>query len=215
MAITGELRFASHLDCVRAIERTAARAAIALQFSQGFNPHPILSLAMARPVGVATCDDLVVLALAEPVDAGAGEEQKLVRRLNEQAPRGMEFTDPRLVESKRMPRPRRITCELALDAGRRRAVNARIEELAHAATWPVRRVKTHVGRGPRRPKPRTFDARQLVEAIGVDERAGVLRWTARPAGDLWPRVNEVLSLVGLDSRSDVAGVMRTAVEYDQ
>lgn len=212
MAITGELRFVSHLDCVRAIERTAARASIALSFSQGFNPHPILSLAMARPVGVATTDDLAVLALEETIDddQGAGE---IVRRLNEQAPRGMKFADPRLVESRKTPRPRRITCELPLDLAGQRSVAAKISELASADAWPVQRVKKPSGKR-RRPQTRTFDARQLVETIDVDEQAGVLRWTARPSGDLWPRVNEVLSLVGLDSRRDVAGVVRTAVEYD-
>ena len=70
----------SHVDCVRAIERAAARASVPLQFSQGFNPHPVLSLAMARPVGVATSDDLAVLAMAEPVEgADLVRDDSLIR----------------------------------------------------------------------------------------------------------------------------------------
>ena len=147
------------------------------------------------------------------VVAAPVEGADLVRLLNEQAPRGMTFAQPRLVETKRTPRPRRITCELALDADRQQAVKERLRELARSETWPVQRIKVRPGQR-RQPRARTLDVKVLVEAITVDEKAGVLRWTACPAGDLWPRVNEVLSLVGLESRSDVAGVMRTAVEYD-
>ena len=110
MAIEGDLRFISHLDCVRAIERTAARAKVPLQFSQGFNPHPILSLACPRPVGVATCDDLVMLSLAEEMQG-----QDLLRRLNQHAPTGMRFSRARPSLTRRTPRPRRISYQLDLD----------------------------------------------------------------------------------------------------
>src|SRR5574337_1790772 len=48
----GVLRFLSHLEVMRALGRALRRAGIAVAYSQGFNPQPKLSLALALPVGV-------------------------------------------------------------------------------------------------------------------------------------------------------------------
>lgn len=48
----GELRFLSHLELMRALQRALRRAGIPLAFTQGFNPQPRLSLAQALAVGV-------------------------------------------------------------------------------------------------------------------------------------------------------------------
>jgi len=206
VAIEGDLRFLSHLDCVRAIERAAARGRVPLRFSQGFNPHPVLSLACARPVGVATRDDLVILGLAEPMQ---GEE--LLRRVNGSAPRGMRFSCARPVRGRRAPRPQRITCELPLNDARRRCVAARLRQLAEMPSWPVERVKPPK-RPSRRARRRCIDLKELLESVALD--SGTLRWTVRPRGDLWAQGGEVLRLVGLGEPAEVARVVRTAIEYD-
>jgi radical SAM-linked protein len=48
----GELRFLSHLELMRALQRALRRADIPFAFTQGFNPQPRLSLAQALAVGV-------------------------------------------------------------------------------------------------------------------------------------------------------------------
>lgn len=47
-----ELKFISHLDITRLWQRAFVRAGIPLAYSQGFNPHPQISLAAPLPVGV-------------------------------------------------------------------------------------------------------------------------------------------------------------------
>lgn len=210
LTIEGDLRFASHLDCIRAVERTAARAKLPLRFTQGFNPHPILSLACPRPVGVATGDDLLVLTLDHDP---SGDGADLARDMTRCAPRGMRFSRPVLLTSRRAPRPRRIHYELALTADQdARALGRTLAGLEAMASWPVERVKPAARRG-RPPRRRTIDLRGLIESIGIDDRP-VLHWAARPQGDLWPRVDEVLRLVGLDSPPVPARVVRTKVDYD-
>ena len=49
----GRLRFASHLDVARAIERAARRTGLPVAFSAGFTPHPKISYLGAAPTGVA------------------------------------------------------------------------------------------------------------------------------------------------------------------
>ena len=48
---TGRLRFVSHLDLQRFLLRALNRTDLDLAFSQGFNPHPLLSLAGALAMG--------------------------------------------------------------------------------------------------------------------------------------------------------------------
>jgi radical SAM family uncharacterized protein/radical SAM-linked protein len=48
----GELRYLSHLELIRALQRALRRAGIPLAYTQGFNPQPKVSLAQALAVGV-------------------------------------------------------------------------------------------------------------------------------------------------------------------
>jgi radical SAM-linked protein len=48
---TEAMRFTSHLDLHRTLERTMRRANLPLAYSQGFTPRPKLSLASALPLG--------------------------------------------------------------------------------------------------------------------------------------------------------------------
>ena len=202
----GDLRFLSHLDCVRAIQRIALRAKIPLRFSQGFNPRPLIWLACPRPVGVATRDDLVALSLDEPVQG-----RELQRRMNQHAPRGMSFGSARLLQDKRTPRPRRISYELSLDEETAAAAARRLGELDQRASWPVERIKPPQ-KHRKRPSSRQIDLKEMIESIELD--GGAIRWSARPKADTWPRVDEIIRLAGLDDPACVAGVVRTAVVYD-
>lgn len=48
---TGRLRFLSHLEVVRACERSVRRAGLAYAVTQGFNPHMKVAFGPALPVG--------------------------------------------------------------------------------------------------------------------------------------------------------------------
>ena len=49
-----EIKFISHLDIVRMWQRAFRRANIPLAYSEGFNPHPKISLAAPLPLGVTS-----------------------------------------------------------------------------------------------------------------------------------------------------------------
>ncbi|KAF0197726.1 MAG: hypothetical protein FD169_328 [Bacillota bacterium] len=59
------LAFISHLDTHKAYYRMFRRAALPLAYSQGFNPHPIMSLAAPLPLGFMSNADYLDLVLAE------------------------------------------------------------------------------------------------------------------------------------------------------
>jgi radical SAM-linked protein len=64
----GRLRFSSHRDFQRALERALRRAAVPVAYSAGFSPHPKVSYANAAPTGTASEAEYVELGLAEVCD---------------------------------------------------------------------------------------------------------------------------------------------------
>ena len=54
-----EVKFLSHLDLMRLWERAFRRAGIPLAYSQGFTPHPRISLAAPLPIGVTSEAELM------------------------------------------------------------------------------------------------------------------------------------------------------------
>lgn len=54
-----EVRFISHLDIMRLWQRAFHRAGIPLAYSEGFTPHPRISLAAPLPIGVTSEAELM------------------------------------------------------------------------------------------------------------------------------------------------------------
>ncbi len=55
----GPARYISHLDLMRVFRRAFARAEVPLSFSQGFNPHPYLSVVLPLPTGFSSRCELL------------------------------------------------------------------------------------------------------------------------------------------------------------
>jgi len=195
---------------MRAIERTAARAGVPLRYTQGFNPRPVLSLVAPRPTAVATDADLLVLETEDRPDTPQGDA--LLHRLNDCAPEGMRFRRIEGLPEKTSPRPARITYELPLREEQVEGASHRLAALGERPSWEVERPIHSKRRG--RGRARTIDLKPMIARIDLLGEPGSrrLRWTAVPDGDLWPRPAEVLRLLGLDARVDLARVMRTSME---
>jgi radical SAM-linked protein len=79
-----ELKFISHLDIVRLWERALRRARIALAYSEGFSPHPRISLAAPLSVGVTSDVELMDVVLV-----GQVSPHWFASAVNQQLPSGM------------------------------------------------------------------------------------------------------------------------------
>ena len=205
LTVEGDLRFASHHDLMRVIERTASRANLPLRYTQGFNPRPKLSLVCPRPVGITTRDDLLVLSLDSPI-----EIDDLTARLNDCAPKGMRFARARKLEGSHSPRPLTARYELTVRSEMVPPLQERIAELLHMQRWDVERVVR--SRRAKTTTAKTIDLRGLVADLNLT--GGRLCMTLVPQGDRWARPAEVLQLVALDPRADLARMVRTEVEYE-
>jgi radical SAM-linked protein len=88
----GLLKYISHLDMMRLFERAARRASLPLKLTEGFNPHPKISITPAKPVGVESEGQDVDITLRMPVPL-----RDLVERLNRVLPPEIRITGAREV----------------------------------------------------------------------------------------------------------------------
>lgn len=80
----GRIKFVSHLDMFRMMQRTVRRAEIPLWYTEGFNPHPYISFLLALSLGVES--------EGEPVDIriiGDMPPEEVKERLNRCMPEGL------------------------------------------------------------------------------------------------------------------------------
>jgi len=62
-----ELKYISHLDLMRLWERVLRRAGIPMAYSEGFSPHPRISLAAPLPIGVTSEAELMDVVVKKTV----------------------------------------------------------------------------------------------------------------------------------------------------
>ena len=63
------MRYTSHLDTQRALERTIRRAQLPLAYSEGFTPHAKIHFASALPLGYISIGELADIWLTEEITA--------------------------------------------------------------------------------------------------------------------------------------------------
>jgi len=65
---TGRARYISHLDLMRTFQRAFARAKIPIKHTEGFNPHPYISMALPLSVGFSSQCEILEFGLLEGTD---------------------------------------------------------------------------------------------------------------------------------------------------
>ncbi len=81
-----EIKFISHLDMIRLWQRAFNRAGIALAYSEGYNPHPRISLAAPLALGVTSEAELMDIVLAKWVSP-----HSFTAMVSQQLPPGIEI----------------------------------------------------------------------------------------------------------------------------
>lgn len=87
-----ELRFISHLDQQRLFQRAFRRAGLDIAHSNGFNPHPKLSFALAMSVGLMSDSEYGDVVLTRDIDL-----MEFTKRLNAALPEGLKVVEARKI----------------------------------------------------------------------------------------------------------------------
>jgi len=92
---TGDLKFISHLDILRLMQRAICRAKLPAKYSEGFNPHIKIAFGFPLSLGVESVGEYFELELTEKVDI-----EKLVDALNDVLPNKMKIMGAKYYEGK-------------------------------------------------------------------------------------------------------------------
>lgn len=84
----GRLRFSSHRDFQRALERALRRAQVPMAYSAGFSPHPKISYANSAPTGVASEAEYVEIGVTVECDP-----DRMRTALDEALPPGLDVVE--------------------------------------------------------------------------------------------------------------------------
>jgi len=82
------MKFISHLDLMRLFMRALRRARLPIKMSEGFSPHPKISLKRALKLGVESENEEATFVLREPISP-----EDFKQRLQEQLPDGISIKE--------------------------------------------------------------------------------------------------------------------------
>lgn len=85
---TGRAVYISHLDLMRTITRAFLRAECRLKYSEGFNPHPNISIALPLSVGCESVCEIMDFKMREDMPC-----EEIKNRLETQFPEGIAVID--------------------------------------------------------------------------------------------------------------------------
>lgn len=88
-----EIKFISHLDLMRTIQRVIRRSELPIEYSKGFNPHMSLSIAQPLSVGLYSDGEYLDLVLTEAI-----KDEEVIERLNNASTTTIKFLNANSVE---------------------------------------------------------------------------------------------------------------------
>ena len=89
------IRHIGHLDIQRSVQRGLRRSGLPVAYSQGFNPHILITFASALSTGACGKREIMDVTMAEEVD-----EKEFLTRMNRAMPPEMQLKEARAVDSK-------------------------------------------------------------------------------------------------------------------
>lgn len=84
----GYLKFISHLDLVDLFQRTLFQNKVDVKFSEGFNPHPRMSIAYPLPLGIESNSEYMEIYLNSKIDL-----KDFLIKMNERLPIGIKIVE--------------------------------------------------------------------------------------------------------------------------
>lgn len=137
----GRLRFVSHLDMQRFLMRALNRTCLPIAFSQGFNPHPVMSLASALAMGYESDYEVLEIKINDNIP-----KVKALETMRAALPEEMYMMDVRYVQDSHPSMMSLVTMadyEITPPAEHMEALKAVAREFLMSETVPgIRKTKS-------------------------------------------------------------------------
>ncbi len=189
-----ELKYLSHLDVMRLWERALRRANLPLAYSQGFSPHPKISIAAPLPLGVTGERELMDIVIQRRISP-----YLVQKNLTSQLPKDMSITSvvqvpadvPSLQSQVRRAEYRvEVETDKPVDE-----IKAAIDSFLALAELPWQHKRDE--------EMRSYDIRKLVERVWFVEAHGticILGMCLRADGSASGRAEQVALALGFNGQ---------------
>jgi radical SAM-linked protein len=189
-----DLKYLSHLDVMRLWERALRRAGLPLSYSQGFSPHPKISIAAPLPLGVTGESELMDIVLQRRVSP-----YLVQKSLAEQLPQGITIGNTEQVSldaPSLQSQVRRSEYRVEIETDKTaEAIGAVIDSFLALSELPWHHKRND--------EVRSYDLRKLVDRVWFVEIRGtycVLGMCLRTDGSASGRAEQVLLALGFDGQ---------------
>lgn len=163
---SADIKFISHLDLMRTIQRVIRRAKLPVEYSKGFNPHMSLSIAQPLSVGVYSEGEYMDVVMNENID-----ESEIVKVLNENTVDTIKFLSARRVV---VPEGRKIPQAMALIDAAEYVIRFKLCDGAKVDFNDVLDIKEWNMIKKTKSGEKEVDIRGLVKSIEAKEEDGYL-----------------------------------------
>lgn len=205
--VNGDLRFISHHDMLRLFRRALARAEVPMRFSQGFNPHPRMSLPLPRPVGMASDTEALMIETECDVDP-----EDTLGRLQQHTPPDLQMTNARRLALRERMEPEFVRYRFCPEptpesSGPPIDLKTKVRQVLDAETIQVERTKP--GNEPKK----VLDIRPYIEDIVLVHDS--VEFTLRVTQSGSARAAEVVGALGFGNESINHQIRRIDVRWRQ
>ena len=160
----GPAAYISHLDLLRTIQRAFPRTELEIRHSQGYHPHPIISIVLPLPVGQSSQCELLDFEVTQETD-GSG----IAEKLNTGMPAGLKVLD--CYEARR-PVRELVTLAAALELEYDQGVpSGAVERLRGLFSRPELVIQKRT----KRKELADVDIAPMIQRVELAEEAGKIR----------------------------------------
>ena len=180
---------------MKVFERAIRRANIPIAMSEGFNPHPKMSIPMALGLGIVGKEEILELELQEIMPFGL-----LVDRLGEQLPREIQILSTETISGL----PKSHVCDVTYEVVFKEPdvlKTLKINEFLQQPSVIVNRIKDE--------SQKQFDIRPSIQDVAITQTSLIFTIKMTPVG--MARPEEVLHALLVGEKKELFEITRTKV----
>lgn len=207
--VHGNARFLSHQETMRVVARAVIRSGIALIYSQGYNPHPKLSLPLPRNVGLASDDELFCAGVQASCSQTC-ENFSFSDLIAKQLPEGFELVSVAVTEKPVTYQP--VEVEYLVKINHRQEtrqlfsdVQKLNEQIQAGRQILIERITDEKG------SVKTIDAGKFLKSFEIARQGVGVFCRVLPTGTIRP--DEILRLLGMDSYEISSSIIRKQITW--
>jgi len=193
-----EVRFISHLDMIRAIERAVRRSGIPIAYSSGYNPRPRIAWGPPLPLGIESNCELADLTMERWI-----KPETIAEALGSELPGGLNLIEAGIGNPKEPSldsHMNRAEYIVLLSSGNKERLRERISKIKESSEIPVDK------------KGMTVNKRSMLHGLELTEEPLGIRMKLQVGGGGTLKPKEVLDLM---EDLEIQNIKRTGLYFEE